>query len=63
MNPYTGRTEPEKHFYLQKALREMRNPQNRISGVPGEPNNDETNVVHILISLSRIMNSVQMTSK
>ena len=42
MNPYTGRTEPEKLFYLQKELREMRNPQNRISGVPGEPNNDET---------------------
>ena len=46
MNPYTGRTEPEKLFYLQKELREMRNPQNRISGVPGEPNNDETKWVH-----------------
>ena len=42
MNPYTGRTEPEKLFYLQKQLREMNDPQNRISGVPGEPNNDET---------------------
>ena len=46
MNPYTGRTEPEKLFYLQKELREMRNPQNRISGVPGEPSNDETKWIH-----------------
>ena len=46
MNPYTGRTEPEKLFYLQKELREKNDPQNRIAGVPGEPNNDETKWVH-----------------
>ena len=46
MNPYTGRTEPEKLFYLQKELKEMRDPQNRIAGVPGEPNNDETKWIH-----------------
>ena len=42
MNPYTGRIEPEKLFYLQKQLRENSLAQNRISGVPGEPDNDET---------------------
>ena len=46
MNPYTGRTEPEKLFYLQKQLREMNDPQNRIAGVPGEPNNEETKWIH-----------------
>ena len=46
MNPYTGRTEPEKLFRLQKELREKNDPQNRIAGVPGEPNNDETKWVH-----------------
>ncbi len=46
INPYTGRTEPEKLFYLQKQLREMNDPQNRIQGVPGEPDNDETKWVH-----------------
>ena len=42
MNPYTGRTEPEKLFYLQKELGQMGDPQNRIAGVPGEPDNEET---------------------
>ena len=46
MNPYTGRTEPEKLFRLQKELSEKNDPQNRVSGVPGEPNNDETEWVH-----------------
>ena len=46
MNPYTGRTEPEKLFYLQKQLREMNDPQNRIAGVPGEPNIEETKWIH-----------------
>ena len=46
MNPYTGRTEPEKLFYLQKELREKNDPQNRIAGVPGEPNNEEAKWVH-----------------
>ncbi len=42
MNPYTGRTEPEKLFNLQNQLKQANDPQNRIQGVPGEPNNDET---------------------
>ena len=42
MKPYTRRIEPEKLFYLQKQLRENSLAQNRISGVPGEPDNDET---------------------
>ncbi len=46
MNPYTGRTEPEKLFYLQKELREKNDPRNLIPGVPGEPNNEETKWVH-----------------